>query len=85
MSSQKEQPKPRGRIGKVIVAIVAGLWAWKTLEIAGRQTGVLLRNLGWGYVVDLTIPAAATIALAVFFIARWNVRQSASAKASRCS
>lgn len=58
-------------IDKALVTIVAGLWAWKILEIAGRETGLLHRNLGWGYVVNLTIPAAATVALGVYFGVRW--------------
>ena len=78
MTPQREPLGPKRRIGRVLVAIVAGLWAWKILETAGRQTGVPRRNLGWGYVVDLTIPAAATVALAVFFIARWVARRVAT-------
>ena len=80
MTPQNELLRPHRRIGKALVAIVAGLWVWKILEIAGRQTGVLRRNLGRGYVVNLTIPAVATIALAVFFIARWVVRRVAARK-----
>jgi hypothetical protein len=63
------------RIDKLLVAIVGGLWVWKIVEIAGRVTGLLRRNLGWGYVVSLTIPVASTIALSVFFGARWAARR----------
>ena len=66
---------PQRRIDKLLVVIVGGLWVWKILEIAGRETGLLRRNLGWGYVVSLTIPAASTIALGMFFGARWVTRR----------
>ena len=82
MSPQNEPFRPQRRIGKVLVAIVACLWVWKILETVGRQTGVLRRNLGRGYVVNLTIPAAATVALAVFFIARWVARRVAARRGS---
>lgn len=62
---------PQRHIDKVLVAIVGGLWVWKIVEVTGRETGLLGRNLGWGYVVNLTIPAAPTVALGVFFGARW--------------
>lgn len=62
-------------IDKVLVAIVGALWVWKIVETTGRQTGLLHRNLGWGYVVNLTIPAAATVALGVFFGARRIARR----------
>ena len=58
---------PHRRVDQLLIAIVGGLWVWKVLEVAGKETGLLRRNLGWGYVVNLTIPAAATIALGVFF------------------
>ena len=66
---------PQRQIEKLLVAIVAGLWVWKVLGIAGRQIGLLPRNLGWGYVVNLTIPVAATVVLGVFFAARRVTRR----------
>ena len=66
---------PHRRIDKLLVAIVGGLWVWKILEISEREAGLLRRNLGWGYVVNLTIPAAATVALSVFFGTRWIARR----------
>ena len=47
------------RIG---LAFIALLWIWKAAEYAGRQTGLLDRNLGWGFYVDFTIPVVVTIA-----------------------
>lgn len=69
---------PQRHIDKGLVTIMAGLWVWKIVEFAGRETGLLGRNLGWGYVVNLTIPAAATVALGVFFGARWVARRFSS-------
>lgn len=66
---------PHRRINQLLVAIVGGLWVWKIVEIAGREAGLLRRNLGWGYVVSLTIPVASTIALGVFFGAGWIARR----------
>jgi hypothetical protein len=74
-SLQKALLYSQRHVGKVLVAIVASLWVWKAMEIAGRETGLLRRNLGWGYVVNLTIPIAATAALGVFFAARWVTRR----------
>lgn len=83
MSFERRPPFLRRRTDKVLVAIVAGLWGWKILEIVGRQTHLLRRNLGWGYVVDLTISAAATVALALFFIARLIIRLIANGAGRR--
>jgi hypothetical protein len=80
MSLQRGSNGRQRRLDKVLIAVVGGLWAWKILETAGRQSGLLQRNLGWGFVVDLTIPLAATAAVAAFFIARWAARRVARRK-----
>ena len=72
----KEQCDTRNRLGYDIsvrvswlsfdglaLALVAGLWLWKLVEFGAREVGWLERNLGWGFYVDFTIPAAATITL----------------------
>ena len=67
---------PLDRIG---LAFIAALWTWKVAEYAGRQTGLLDRNLGWGFYVDFTIPVVVTAAFLLFVafreITRLLVRQ----------
>lgn len=75
MTQQREPFFRRRRLDTLLIASVTALWVWKILEIAGREAHLLRRNLGWGYVVDLTIPVAATAGLAVFLVARWIVRR----------
>jgi hypothetical protein len=58
------------RADPVLLILLAGLWLWKIAEFAGRSTGLLRRNLGWGFVVDVAIPVVFTLALAVFFLVR---------------
>ena len=58
------------RADPVLLTLLGGMWIWKIAEIAGRSAGVLRRNLGWGYVVDLTVPVVVTCMLAVFFLVR---------------
>ena len=72
--SRKELLSTR-RADPVLLVLLAGLWVWKIAEFAGRSTGLLRRNLGWGFVVDLTIPIVFTIVLAVFFLVRHVTRR----------
>jgi hypothetical protein len=58
------------RADGALVALAAGLWLWKAAELSGRQFGLLRRNLGWGYVVDITTPLVVTGAVASFFLVR---------------
>lgn len=53
-----------------LIALIAALWCWKALEIGGRKAHLLRRNLGWGYVVDLSTPLVATGVAALFFVVR---------------
>lgn len=62
------------RADPVLLILLAALWVWKIEEFVGRSTGLLRRNLGWGFVVDLTIPIVFTIVLAVFFLVRHATR-----------
>jgi len=48
---------------------VAAVWAFKIAEIGARQTKLIPGNLGWGYVVDLSIPLAITLAFGVLLAA----------------
>jgi hypothetical protein len=59
-----------GWIGRALIICLGATCLRKLVEIIGRQTGLLRRNLGWGYVVDLTIPVALTGAAGLFFIIR---------------
>jgi hypothetical protein len=54
----------------VLLALLGALWWWKAAEVAGREAHLLRRNLGWGYVVDLSIALAFTCALGLFFLLR---------------
>jgi hypothetical protein len=58
------------RLDPLLLTVVGALWVWKAAETAGKSTGLLRRNLGWGYVVGLTIPVVFTCALALFFLVR---------------
>ncbi len=64
---------------RTALALVAASWAWKFVEYSAREARWLDRNLGWGFYVDFTIPAAATIVFLLFValrrIARLLVRQ----------
>ena len=66
------------RFDRIGLAFITVVWMWKVVEYAGRQTGLLDRNLGWGFYVDFTIPIVATIAfvsiVALKRIARLLVR-----------
>ncbi len=54
----------------ILLTLLGGVWVWKMVETAGRHAHLLRRNLGWGYVVDLTIPIGISCALGVFFVVR---------------
>lgn len=58
------------RIDPGLLSLVGALWLWKATETAGRASGVLRRNLGWGYFVDLTFPIVVTGAVGLFFLFR---------------
>ncbi|HXH48531.1 MAG TPA: hypothetical protein VNM47_04085 [Terriglobia bacterium] len=60
----------RRLIDRAIIICVGASWLWKIGEYIGRAMGVLRRNLGWGFVVDMTIPAALTVAAGLYFIIR---------------
>ena len=56
--------------GRLLGLLAITAWVWKGFEVVGRERGTLPRNLGWGYVVDLTAPVLLTIlALAVLLFA----------------
>src|SRR5260370_41687471 len=63
---------------RTTLALVAASWAWKFVEYSAREARWLDRNLGWGFYVDFTVPAAATVAFLLFVglgrIARLLVR-----------
>ncbi len=59
----------------MLLVLLAGLWVWKIAEFAGRSTGLLRRNLGWGFAVDATIPIVFTIVLVVFILVRHATRR----------
>jgi hypothetical protein len=67
-------------IDRAIIICVGGAWLWKIGEYVGRATGVLRRNLGWGFYVDATIPAALTIAAGLYFVIRGVAWRYLSAK-----
>ena len=60
------------------LTFLAALWIWKAAEYAAREVGLLERNLGWGFYVNLTVAPIVTFAflsiLALRRIARWLVR-----------
>ena len=56
------------RADHVLLILLGAVWLWKAAEIVGRESRLLRRNLGWGYVVDLTIPLAFTVMLGLFFL-----------------
>jgi len=58
------------RADRTLFVLLGVVWLWKAMEIVGRESRVLGRNLGWGYLVDLTIPIAFTGALGLFFLLR---------------
>lgn len=58
------------RVDTVLLTVLGALWVWKIVETAGRHAHLLRRNLGWGYVVDLSVPLGFTCALALFFLVR---------------
>src|SRR5260221_2368567 len=51
------------RFDRIGLAFIAVVWIWKLFEYAGRQTGLLDRNLGWGFSVDFTIPVVSAASL----------------------
>jgi hypothetical protein len=55
---------------RIALTFLAALWIWKAAEYAGREVRLLERNLGWGFYVDFTIPAAATVAFLLFVALR---------------
>jgi hypothetical protein len=54
----------------MLLVVLGAVWLWKGVEILGKESHLLRRNLGWGYLVDLTIPLAFTGALGLFFLLR---------------
>jgi hypothetical protein len=63
------------RVDALLLILLGGLWVWKAVETAGRETHLLRRNLGWGYVVDLGIPLGFTGAVGLFFLLRRIARR----------
>jgi hypothetical protein len=57
-------------IDRAIIICLGAAWLWKIGEYIGRATGMLRRDLGWGFYVDATIPAALTVAAGLYFIIR---------------
>src|SRR5262249_51979258 len=55
---------------RIALAFVGVLWTWKAAEYAGRAVGLLERNLGWGFYINLTIPVMATILFLLFMSLR---------------
>lgn len=53
----------RYRVGGTRWALIAVLCAWglKLIEICARQLRIVPGNLGWGFMVDLTLPVAVTL------------------------
>ncbi len=51
------------RADRILLVLLGAVWPWKAVEITGKESHLLRRNLGWGYLVDLTIPSAFTGAL----------------------
>ena len=67
-------------IDRAIIICVGGTWLWKIGEYMGQATGVLRRNLGWGFYVDATVPIALTVAAGLYFIIRRVAWPQSSAK-----
>ncbi len=61
---------PSRRIDRGLLLLLAGVWLWKVVEVAGRESRLLRRNLGWGYLVDLTVPLTLTGLLGALFLFR---------------
>jgi hypothetical protein len=55
---------------RISLAVIAASWIWKVAEYTGRVSGLLERNLGWGFYVDFGIPVTATIAFLLFVALR---------------
>lgn len=70
MDRSETTRRERRRTDRALLAVVGVVWLWKAVEIGGRQAGLFRRNLGWGYVVDLSFPVAVTFAVALFFLVR---------------
>ena len=51
------------RITKSAILPVIALWVMKCAELLAREYGWMPRNLGWGYLVDVTVPVVATFLL----------------------
>ncbi len=62
--------------GRVVLGLVVASWGWKILEIAGRQSGVLRRNLGWGYYVTLDAPILLTFAACFLWVVKKAIIRS---------
>ena len=60
----------RPRFDCFATAAVVALWTWKLGEYVAREAGLLERNLGWGFSVDLTLPLIAMITLLLFKVGR---------------
>ncbi|MEJ2009378.1 MAG: hypothetical protein P8Z30_14690 [Acidobacteriota bacterium] len=75
--------RPGGWADRALEIAVCAAWLWKLGELIGRQSGLLRRNLGWGYVVDLTVPAALTAIAVLFFVIRRLLWRQPSVKNSR--
>jgi hypothetical protein len=60
----------RRHLDAALLVALGGVWVWKVTEVVGRETRLVRRNLGWGYVVDLSIPAGLTAGVGLFFLVR---------------
>ena len=63
------------RADRTLFVLLGAVWLWKAAEIVGRESRILRRNLGWGYLVDLTVPVVFTGALGLFFLLRRVARR----------
>lgn len=70
-------------IDRAIIICVGAAWLWKIGEYIGRATGMLRRNLGWGFYIDATIPAGLTVAACLYFIIRRAAWRQHSVKNGR--
>ncbi len=55
---------------RIVLTFLAALWIWKAAEYGGREVGLLERNLGWGFYVNITVASIATIAFLLFVALR---------------
>ena len=64
------------RADPFLLGLVGALWVWKAAETLGRAAHWLPGNLGWGFVVDLTLPLGFTVVLGLVFLVRWILGRS---------